>query len=641
MCGIAGIIAKNTELPEDAVATVHRMNEALIHRGPDMAGRYDDAACALAMRRLSIIDLEGGQQPIFNETGDVLVFLNGEIYNYRELKESLELLGHTFKTASDTEVLVHLYEEYGEQMMLRLKGMFAFCLYDKSKKIHLIGRDRFGEKPLYFHDGAGGFSFSSELASLLENTQIERVLNQKALLYYLRTSLIPDAMTLFQGIKPLPPGHFIRIENETVAVQPYFSIDYPINLDIKSEQDAVDFIRPKLTQAVKNQTVSDVPIGAFLSGGIDSSTVVALLQQQASKPISTFNVRFEDEAYDESPIARAVARHCGTEHHEIVVPDAEFTESIFWEIIDHIGQPFRDSSAIPTYFVAKKIREHVKVALSGDGGDELFGGYSLFDWYSRILKLRGVPEPFRAMAGGATGLLKKTGILKSKSSLRQVDRAIKTSLLTEDEIPIALNEQFTEAEMQALLSEWDLDNRFTLLMDYPEAAKSWTPLRKIMYYRARHTLTNNMLVKVDRMSMAHSLEVRAPFLDADLFEAAAQLPDRFLMQGGVGKRVIRETMKHDLPESVFNHPKKGFNIPLYRYQNQAFKDLAKRLLFEQNPLPGLFKKAQLEAIYQRGLEQKTDTPTMSVFRASHQLWMMMQLMGWAERFQVKYEGANT
>lgn len=638
MCGITGIIAKKERLATDAVATVAQMNAAIQHRGPDEAGFYNDEQCALAMRRLSIIDLEGGLQPIWNESRDVLVFLNGEIYNYRELKQQLEKRGHVFRTSSDTEVLVHLYEEYGESMLAHLKGMFAFCLFDRTHSKFLIGRDRFGEKPLYYCDSDAAFSFSSELGSLLQNKSIDRVLDREALQYYLRTSLIPEALTLFQGIKPLPPGHFIRIEQGTVSMEKYFSIDYRINHDIKTMEDATDFIRPRLLHAIKSQSVSDVPIGAFLSGGIDSSTVVALLQQQSKSPIQTFNVRFEDTEFDESLIAREVAKHCGTDHHELSIPNAEFSESLFWEIINRVGQPFRDSSAIPTYYIAKKIREHVKVALSGDGGDELFGGYSIFHWYQKIMKLKQVPATVRAMAGGTTGVIQEVGLFQKASKIRQIDRALKTASLPDDEIPIALNELFTESEIQALVpgnaSSW-LGEPYALLKQYPKEAAVWSPLRKIMHYRTSHTLTANMLVKVDRMSMANSLEVRAPFLDADLFEASAQLPDQFLMQGDVGKRVIRSMMKNDLPESVFNHPKQGFNIPLHKYQNEAFRNLASRLLFDENPWPELFDKKQLEHIYKQGLEQKQDSSTMSVFRASHQLWMIMQLLGWAERFSVK------
>jgi asparagine synthase (glutamine-hydrolysing) len=641
MCGITGIISKSKILDSETVSAVKLMNNALIHRGPDDDGYYDDANCALAMRRLSIIDLESGKQPIYNEKKDVLVFLNGEIYNYLELKQELEKLGHTFSTKSDTEVLVHLYEEYGESMFAHINGMFAFCLYDKTKQKFIIGRDAMGEKPLYYYQSEFDLSFSSEIASLLKNNEIPRILDNEALPYYLRTSLIPDTLTLFKDVKSLLPGHYIKIENSHISIEKYFSIEYKVNPSIKSIQDAKDYIKPLLVGAVQKQSVSDVPIGAFLSGGIDSSSLVALLQKQSSKPIKTFNVKFEDQSYDESEIAKAVAKYCGTDHHEVVISDAQFTEDIFWNIIDHVGQPFRDSSAIPTYHISKKIKEHVKVAISGDGGDELFGGYDMFQWYTKILRLKKTPKSLRSIGEEVLNLSCSVSGLNNVSQLRQIRRALKTSTLNDKDIAIALNEMFTEPEIDALLNgsstKLGIVNSYPLLKSYPEEYENWSSLRKIMYYRTKHTLPSNMLVKVDHMSMANSLEVRAPFLDRTLFNAAAQLPDKFLIKDGVGKYLIREMMKNELPEAVFNHPKQGFNIPLYKYQNKAFKDLAQRLLFDENPMSNLFQKAELEKIFNQGLNLKKETSQISVFRASHQLWMMMQLFGWIERFDVLYD----
>ncbi|MBL4707131.1 MAG: asparagine synthase (glutamine-hydrolyzing) [Flavobacteriales bacterium] len=637
MCGITGIIAKKKNSNSELVNTVNSMIQGLHHRGPDDEGSYNDDACALGMRRLSIIDLENGRQPIFNETKDVLVFQNGEIYNYKTLREELKLLGHQFSTQSDTEVLVHLYEEYGESIFSRLEGMFAICLYDIPKEKFILGRDALGEKPLYYHDSMDQFSFSSELKSLLENKKVPRKLNKEALSYYLRTSLIPAPITLFDGVMVLPPGHLLTIEKGEVSIQQYFTIEYKVNKDIVTVEDAILSIKPLLIKAVKKQTVSDVPIGAFLSGGIDSSTTVALLQQQSSKPIQSFTAKFEDQAYDESKIAKKVAEYCGTDHHELVIEDASFTENLFWEIIEHVGEPFRDSSAIPSYLLTKKIKEHVKVAISGDGGDELFGGYDLFQWYRKILRLIQFPKLARAAIQGAAGAVKGSGLLKNSSKLRQVDRALTTAQLDEDEILVSLNEMFTPLEMNALFVEESLFDQSQLckrLKTYPKESENWSPLRKAMYYRSVHTLPSNMLPKVDRMSMANSLEVRAPFLDKNLFEAAAQLPDEFLIKDGVGKYLIREMMKNDLPESVFNHPKQGFNLPLQRYQNEVFIQLAKSLLFDENPMPQLFKKSELQRIFHQGIELKKDTHQISVFRASHQLWMMMQLFGWMKKFEV-------
>ncbi|MEN0051651.1 MAG: asparagine synthase (glutamine-hydrolyzing) [Bacteroidota bacterium] len=630
MCGICGIIDFNNKTSgEQRRQSVRAMNQAIFHRGPDEAGSYHNEITSLAMRRLSIIDLAGGQQPIFNETKDICIFFNGEIYNFQEIRSELLAKGHQFKTNSDTETIVHLYEEVGTDLFIRLKGMFALCLYDLKQRKFILGRDRFGEKPLFYHWNGTTFSFSSEIQSLLCHKAIPRRLNHEALPYYFRTSLVPEPLTLFQDIYSLPPAHFVELTAESISIRSYFSINYKISSHVKTEEDAIAFIQPKLERAVERQTISDVPIGAFLSGGIDSSTVVALLQKNSTKKISTFNVRFEDEAFDESPIARKVAEFWETDHYEITIPNYDFTEDIFWTIIRHVGVPFRDSSAIPTYFVSKAIGQHVKVALSGDGGDELFAGYSLFQWHEKILNLQRIP-PFIRQAGNQTlHLAQRFPFLKSNSKIRQIQRVLTTSLEGKTDIPIALNEFFKSTEIGALL---DKNNDYKRLKNYPQ---NWSNLRRIMYYRTAHTLPANMLIKVDRMSMANSLEVRAPFLDPDLFDAAAQLPNQFLIKNGKGKHLIRKIMEKDLPSEVFNHPKKGFGIPLYKYQNKAFKKLAQRLLFEENPLPNLFERNFLEQIYHQGLTQKKNTAQQSVFQVSHRLWMLMQLLGWAEVFGVE------
>lgn len=642
MCGICGIIDPQQHLPRrERQDTVHSMSQAIQHRGPDEEGRYSNPACDLAMRRLAIIDLAGGQQPIYNEEKDILVVFNGEIYNYPELRAQLLAKGHRFRTDSDTEVLVHLYEEAGEDMLGQLKGMFALCLYDLKRQTFLLARDRFGEKPLYYHWENGVLSFASEVRALLENQRISRQLDPEALPYYFRTSLVPDPTTLLHGVHSLLPGNYLILKNGILLERSYFTLTYRPDPGLKSEADVRDLITPLLQQAVRRQRISDVPIGAFLSGGIDSSTVVALLQEQSDQPIQTFHVRFEDQQFDESKIAAAVARHCGTDHHEIVVPDQDFEEAIFWDIIDHVGLPFRDSSAIPTYLISKEIRRHVKVALSGDGGDELFGGYRQFQWYRQILGLQSYPKLMRQGALSGLNIAGQLPGVKQSSRVRQLRRALRTSLLVPADIAISLQEMFTGPAVQKLYQRHSVYSpngrpwQYPRLRSYPEAEASWSPLRQIMYYRMRHTLPANMLVKVDRMSMAHGLEVRAPFLDPDLFEAAARLPDQWLLRNGSGKYLLRRIMQDKLPPEVFSHPKQGFSIPLYKYQNKNFQQLARDLLFGPSPLHEVLDRSQLEAIYQRGIRLRQNSARQSVFQSAHQLWMMMQLFGWMRRFDVQ------
>lgn len=637
MCGICGIIDwKNTLSDSDREGTVHAMNAALTHRGPDAAGSLSHGVGSLAMRRLSIIDRQGGHQPIYNETEDIAVVFNGEIYNYPELKSMLLERGHQFRTNADTEVLVHLYESFGTNMLDMLNGMFSFCIYDQKKQTYFLARDSFGEKPLYYYWDGQTFSFSSEIKSLLENKNIPRKLNHEALPYYFKTSLVPEPLTLLKQVKSVPAGHFVLLSKDNFTLTSYFKANYEVDNSL-DEAEAIELVRPFLVSAVKRQMVSDVPIGAFLSGGIDSSTVVALLAHNSSKKINTFNVRFENEAYDESAIARKVAEYYGTEHHEIFVPNVDFDESIFWKIIDHVGLPFRDSSAIPSYIVSQEIAKHVKVALSGDGGDELFGGYDLFQWYQKIVNLKKMGRPLQSALNSGLGIAQTMPVFNNLSLLRKLKRGVSTSLLSEADISIALNELYKDDQISRMLGGHlgEIDQEYLLLKEVGEDFLSWSPLRKIMYYRLIHTLPSNMLIKVDRMSMANSLEVRCPFLDRDLFAISAKLPDHLLIRQGKGKHLLREIMKNDLPSEVFNHPKMGFSIPLYQYQNEAFKKLAQRLLFDENPWPKLIPVDQLKEIYHRGIYTKKDDAHYTVFQTAHQLWMLMQLFGWGKRFNVQ------
>jgi len=529
MCGICGMIDLAAPQTDLRASYINHANQAMHHRGPDEAGVYKDDWASIAMRRLSIIDLSGGTQPIYNEDGSIVIVMNGEIYNYRELRDMLQAKGHQFKTNSDTETLVHLYEEYGTEMPKYLKGMFTFALIDKRQKRLFLGRDRFGEKPLFYYQNDKIFAFASELKSLLQHPQIPRKLDREALLYFLAVSFVPDPMTLLEGIRSLPPGSCMTLDaagkTDTWA---YFDPSYEVDNSLKTEQDVIDMLRPKLEQAVMRQKVSDVPLGAFLSGGIDSSTVVAMLQKNSSERIKTFTVKFEEATYDESHIAREVAQKLGTDHHEITIPNQDFNEDIFWKIIDHVGTPFPDSSAIPTYFISKEIRQHVKVALSGDGGDELFGGYPVFDWYKKVLSLQKIPSILRKSAVGLLDLQANIPGLSDLSKIRQARRAFSASTATHEALVMAMHYIFEPREITKIVNNGlaSSENLKNIQVDLPPEWQSWTPLRQIMYYRLRYHLPLDMLVKVDRMSMANSLEVRAPFLDPDLFEASAKIPDR-------------------------------------------------------------------------------------------------------------------
>lgn len=627
MCGITGIINKdrNSKFHRDLI--VKKMNDAIIHRGPDSEGSFSDDFCSLAMRRLSIIDLNSGNQPIFNEDKTILVFLNGEIYNYLILKADLQEKNHIFSTTSDTEVLVHLYEEFGTEMVYKLNGMFSFCIYDIPNNKWLLARDRFGEKPLYFYQYKNHFSFSSEINSLLEDDLIPRKLDRNSLIDYLSNSIVPDPKTLINDVFSLEAGSYMNYDGQHLQIKKYFSPSYNVNTHIKTTEDCIDLLNPLLIKAVKSQMISDVPLGAFLSGGIDSSTIVANMQMNSSKPIKTFTVKFDNSSYDESGIAKEVSNYLGTDHTEIFIRNKNFSEDIFWKIIKHVGLPFCDSSAIPTFFITEEIRKNVKVALSGDGGDEIFAGYPIYSWWPNIDKLRSMPN---GLSSFYNRILEITG-LNSTNKGRSLYRAFLAAKGSSNEIGARISILFSDVELKYLTN--GITSDFSNFSKFPHESISWTGLQKALYYRIKYDLPSDMLIKVDRMSMANSLEVRAPFLDSDLFEAVSHIPSHLFLQKGKNKYLLRKMMETKLPKSVFEHPKTGFSIPLHDYFNDEFKRLCDEQILNNKKMLAIFNFEALEFFVKRGLTQKVDN-SITVYRASHQLWALLQLGGWLNYFNI-------
>lgn len=636
MCGICGAVQRHP--PPDLAARVDRMNCALVHRGPDSAGRYSHDGVSLAVRRLAIIDLETGDQPISSEDEAIWVTLNGEIYNYRELTAELQKRGHRFKTRSDTEVIVHGYEEYGVSIVERLKGMFAIALYDATRRRLYLARDRFGEKPLFYHSSADGLVFSSELASLLEWPGLPRETDREALGYYLRMGFVPEPLTFFRDIAQLPAGCWMRWEDDRAEIHRYHQPDYSPDPGLEDEGAVLEAVEDALKNAVRRQMVSDVPLGAFLSGGIDSSAVVAMLQSASSEPIKTFTIRFEEASYDESPVARAVARHLGTEHHEITVGNAGFVPDDLWRIIDHCGTPFADSSAIPTYLISKRVREHVKVCLTGDGGDEMFAGYDDFVWGRQAQVVARVPGPFLDAAHGAAGALGGLPGFRGSSMVRRARRVFQAARQPGLLKFAMIHSLFLPGEIRGLVRDGEIEatacGQLPRLTDQPDEAASWTNLRRMMYFRVKHMLPQDMLTKIDRMSMANSLELRAPMLDPDLAELTMKLPDRYLINGRERKYILRRIIRPLLPAEVFSHPKTGFSIPLHKFQNAAYAELAGELLASRAGPMSLLDPRAVDRIRERGLVRQEDRADVSVYRASHQLWALMQLAAWAQRFRV-------
>jgi asparagine synthase (glutamine-hydrolysing) len=566
MCGIAGFADSTPTGRPPEFNLVHRMCEVIRHRGPDDEGIHVAPGVGLGMRRLSIIDLSGGRQPIHNETSTIWVVFNGEIYNYRELRVELEAHGHRFSTSSDTETIVHAYEEWGEDAFRRLRGMFAIALWDAPNRSLLLARDRAGQKPLHYAERRGRLYFASEIKSLLAAGAIEPALDLAALDHYLTFLYTPRDASIFEGVHKLPPGHYLRWRDGRTEVKQYWRIGERETFS-GSESDAVAALGTVLQDAVRSHMVSDVPLGAFLSGGVDSSAVVGMMSRASSQPVKTFSIGFDEPEFDELEHARTVARHFGTEHHEFVVrPDGL---SILEDLIGHFDEPFADSSAIPTWYVSEIARRHVTVVLSGDGGDELFGGYDRYLPHPRVARFDRLPLPgLRAAASLAWPLLPHGA--RGKNFLRHVaqdpaGRYLDSIALFHADERAALytpevRARLTGGAERALARHFD---RFAAL---PHDSR-------MMRFDFETYLPEDVLTKVDRMSMAHSIETRVPLLDNEVIDFAAALPARFKIHDGRRKHVLKETLRTLLPDSILNRRKQGFGVPLGTWFRGGLTDL--------------------------------------------------------------------
>jgi asparagine synthase (glutamine-hydrolysing) len=542
------------------------MCEVIRHRGPDDEGIHVQAGVGLGMRRLSIIDLAGGRQPIHNETSTVWVVFNGEIYNYRELRAELEALGHLFSTNSDTESIVHAYEEWGEDAFRRLRGMFGIALWDQPKRTLLLARDRAGQKPVHYTERGDRLYFASEIKSLIAAGAVDPALDLAALDHYLAFLYTPRDRSIFQGVNKLPPGHFLRWRDGRSEVVRYWEIaaDEPFQ---GSEEEAVEGLRRVLRDAVSSHMMSDVPLGAFLSGGVDSSAVVALMAQASARPVKTFSIGFDDPAFDELEHARTVARHFNTDHHEFVVkPDGL---SILGGLISHFDEPFADSSAIPTWYVSEIARRHVTVVLSGDGGDELFGGYDRYLPHPRVAAFDRAPLPGLRTAAALAWPLLPHGT-KGKNFLRHVARDAAGRYL--DSITFFQPDEraalYAAGARAALAS-----NAEAALWLHFERFGALPHDSRMMRFDFETYLPEDVLTKVDRMSMAHSIESRVPLLDNTVIDYAAALPSRFKIRSGRRKHVLKEAIRPLLPAGILDRKKQGFGIPLGSWFRGGLTDL--------------------------------------------------------------------
>lgn len=556
MCGIAGIVDFNGRSVREA--EIVGMCSGIAHRGPDGGGTYVSPGVGLGMRRLSVIDLVTGDQPLGNEDGTVQVVFNGEIYNYRELRRGLQDRGHQLRTAGDTEVLVHLYEERGARLVDELRGMFAFAIWDTRRRRLLLGRDRLGIKPLYYSVSEGRLVFASELKSLLAAAGPERPINWTAFSRLLASLTTPPSESILAGVHKLLPGHVLTADaHGRVQVERYWDVSFaPIGG--RSEASLVDELRALLEDAVSSHLVSDVPVGAFLSGGIDSSGVVAHMARAAPDRVKTFSIGFADADFSEAEAARLVAARFGTEHHEkILGPEAlDDLEDIAW----HLDEPFGDSSAIPMYHVSRLAAQHVKVVLSGDGGDELFGGYDRYVVERRERVFRHVPPSarrgLRALADRLPTSVRGRRLLRHLL-LPDAERYLDAATLFGHED----RDRLLRPEIRARLAEDDpwREERPRL------ASRGGDWLGALQYLDLTGYLPLDILTKVDRMSMAHSLEARVPLLDHRLVELAATLPADMKIRGNTTKYLFKRALRGLVPETILSRPKRGFAIPLGRW----------------------------------------------------------------------------
>jgi asparagine synthase (glutamine-hydrolysing) len=574
MCGIAGYLSFRGGAQQPVVRS---MCGEIKHRGPDDEGFYLEGPVGLGMRRLSIIDLAGGHQPISNEDGTVWVVFNGEIYNYQELRHDLLSRGHRFRTDSDTETLVHLYEQFGAGFVGRLRGMFAFAIWDDRASRLLLGRDRFGKKPLYYAETPQGFFFGSELKCLrVAGVPLEQ--DDEAIRLYLQFGYIPDPYSAFRRVKKLPAGNTLTVCSKggsgQLKIEKYWSVPEPCGTRTAglSEDTVCEEIRHVFDESVRLRMIADVPLGAFLSGGIDSSLVVASMARQSSRPVKTFSIGFKEQQYNELPLARLVAAKYQTEHHELVVePDAL---ELVPRLIRQFDEPFADSSAIPTFLVSAFAAQHVKVALSGDGGDEFFGGYPDFFEADRSRRFDAIPRPVRAALSAMADALPYSAY--GRSYLRMVSRPNAIERFIED---TSFSSYFLRS--QVLNPDWILPQDLESLKRFFGAAilgEPHDPVSQAMQFRATVTLTGDMLVKVDRMSMAKSLEVRCPLLDHVLAEVANRIPNEWKMRDGRGKQILLRALGDRLPVELLSAPKRGFGIPLDIWLRGPLRELVRDTL---------------------------------------------------------------
>jgi asparagine synthase (glutamine-hydrolysing) len=620
MCGIAGRFNFERLRSVDP-AVLQAMTDAIRHRGPDADGHYLDGAIGLGHRRLSIIDLSTGDQPIGNEDGTVQVVFNGEIYNFAELRAELAGAGHHFRTGSDTEVIAHGYEAWGDRCVERFRGMFAFALWDGSRRRLLLARDRLGVKPLYYAELPGGIVFGSEIKAILEDPDVPRDWSPSAIDAYLSLLYVPAPETVYHAVRKLPPAHILVAEPGRTRISRYWDLDFTGDGDPTREEHYLEGLDAKLREAVSLRLISDVPLGAFLSGGIDSSTVVAYMREtSASRPV-TISVGFDQGPFDESEHARTVAEALDCEFHQLTANPrvAELLPRLAW----HFDEPFADSSAVPTYYVSKAARELVTVALSGDGGDELWAGYPNHRVDVWEQKVRSALGPF----GRAAGVLARALPLSMKGarSLRrlamQPDQAYALKHVYGMFEPDGKSRLYSDG-FAASVSACDPLERFRGLY---QRCRSAEPLDRSMYVDSQTYMIDDVLTKVDRMSMAVSLEAREPLLDHRLLEFAARVPASLKFRNGQSKYLLRRVLERKVPPAILARRKQGFAAPIGSWLRQSLVEMTDSLLLDGRLRDrGLFEQREVARLWRDHRSGRADH--------SHRIWQLVMLELWFRQF---------
>jgi len=621
VCGIAGIVGKADERVDPG--DIHRMCQTMVHRGPDDEGVYTQGPVGLGIRRLSIIDIAGGRQPIHNEDESVWVVFNGEIYNFPELRRDLETRGHRFYTHSDTEVIVHLYEEMGVECVRNLRGMFAIALYDRPRRRLLLARDRLGKKPLHYAWWRDRLLFASEIKAVLAVAPGLAEVNPEGLLQYFYFGYVSDPLTVFRQIHKLPPGHLLEYEGDHCVIRKYWDVPAYGTRAKMSEEDCLQELEHKLDEAVRMRLVSDVPLGALLSGGVDSSIVVALMARASRGPVKTFSIGFQADEFDESVHARRVAEHFGTEHQDLLVePNIEETLLFLSGMLE---EPFGDSSMLPTYYVCRMARQQVTVALSGDGGDELFAGYDRYQvamdhrhfdrvpgWMGRIYRQRVHDH----LPSGTYGKNRAWNASLSARDRYLDDVSILPALHREKSL-------FTE---EFLLAASRLPDPLGQFRRYYDDAPASDALSKLLYLDTKTYLAGDILTKVDRMSMATSLEVRVPMLDHELVEWVTGLPIAWKSRNGTRKYLLKKLAERlGVPSAALHRPKQGFSLPLVEWMKKELKEQMLSVLLEPQSLQrGYLKPEVVRTLLSEHLRGRRDRSAL--------LWRMLVLELWHRNF---------